>query len=375
MSTVDEAIDNAALQKALRDERARREARKVLDQEGRGQAPLIRGYRLGEMLLRDIKPRRAVLSRGDQALISQGDITEVFAFRGIGKTLFAQTIAALVAYGGRTLDLHAEEPSRVLYIDGEMREVDIQSRFRMISKGLRINPQMSLAGQDRGGGLTLICADGQDSYLPRVDTVEGQAAIEPYVAEADVVVFDSRSTLFDSEGEKDPTAWQPAQDYLLSLRRQGKTAVLIHHANRQGGARGISKTEDILDTVIKLSRPEDYVASQGARFQVEFEKARGLYGAVAAPFVASFGGEDGWQGEQASRPETPAERLLAYLATAEQVGESPSSASKAITGAGLKKKAGLEAFAELKNRGWIQETDEGWKVVPEEERNGDPVPF
>ena len=67
------------------------------------------------------------------------------------------------------------------------------------------------------------------------------------VAEAEVIILDGRSCLFDPEAETDPSAWQPAADWLLSLRRRGKAVLLAHHANRLGGARGHSRPEDMLD--------------------------------------------------------------------------------------------------------------------------------
>jgi len=42
--------------------------------------------------------------------------------------------------------------------------------------------------------------------------------------------------------------------------------------------RGTSRRENVLDTVLGLRRPSDYTPDQGARFEVVFEKARGLYG-------------------------------------------------------------------------------------------------
>jgi hypothetical protein len=114
---------------------------------------------------------------------------------------------------------------------------------------------------------------------------------------ADVVIADNRSCLFDPEGEQDPSAWQPAQEWLLSLRRRGKAVIVVHHSNRQGGARGIGKAEDVLDLVIKLARPDDYSASQGARFVLSYEKTRGIPGGAALrSFVAALT-PNGWTRE------------------------------------------------------------------------------
>lgn len=103
-----------------------------------------------------------------------------------------------------------------------------------------------------------LAADWQDGYLPRLDTLPGRLAIEPFVAQADFIILDNRSSLFDPEAEKDPTAWQPAQDSLLSLRRRRKAVLIVHHSNRMGGARGHSKPEDVMELLIKLTRPEGY---------------------------------------------------------------------------------------------------------------------
>ena len=121
--------------------------------------------------------------------------------------------------------------------------------------------------------MTIIAADWQDDYLPRLDTEAGQTEIEPYVENADLIVLDNRSRLVDPDGEKDPSAWQPMQDWLLSLRRRGKAVLLGHHSNRMGGARAHSKAEDPMNLLINLTRPDDYRQDQGARFAVTFDKS------------------------------------------------------------------------------------------------------
>jgi putative DNA primase/helicase len=77
------------------------------------------------------------------------------------------------------------------------------------------------------------------------------------------------------------------QNWLLRLRRQGLSVLLIHHAGVNGRQRGTSRREDALDTVIALRRPQDYSPEQGARFEIHFEKLRNrTEGAGALPFEA-----------------------------------------------------------------------------------------
>ncbi len=78
------------------------------------------------------------------------------------------------------------------------------------------------------------------------------------------------------------------QAWLLQLRRRGVTVLIVHHASRGGNARGTSKREDVLDTVIQLKHPSDYSPADGARFEVHLTKARGIFGQDAEPFEAKL---------------------------------------------------------------------------------------
>ena len=70
-------------------------------------------------------------------------------------------------------------------------------------------------------------------------------------------------------------------------RSRGRSVLFVHHAGKGGQQRGTSKREDILDTVICLSRPSDYDAStEGARFNVELQKDRHHSGIT--PFEAKL---------------------------------------------------------------------------------------
>src|SRR5438270_13845228 len=83
------------------------------------------------------------------------------------------------------------------------------------------------------------------------------------------------------------------QDLVLSLRRRGTSTLIVHHSGKGGQQRGTSRREDVLDTVIALRRPEDYNPTQGARFEVHLEKARGVFGDEAKPFEAQLESRQG----------------------------------------------------------------------------------
>ena len=60
---------------------------------------------------------------------------------------------------------------------------------------------------------------------------------------------------------------------------------MLHHMNKTGGQRGTSGREDNLDISILLEKPSDYVPEDGARFVVNFTKAR--VGNKDLPFLSN----------------------------------------------------------------------------------------
>lgn len=310
-------------------------------------------FTFDELRAHRFPPVRPILTRAGVPVFCAGHLGQVFAERGIGKTWLLQSLAMAAATGGRCLDFEAPTPVYVLYIDGEMSSQDTQERFVQMADLLDVSP---------GDRLSVVAADWQADYLRRLDTPEGQAMVEPHIDRADLILIDNRSCLFDSEGEKDPTAWQPAQEWLLSLRRRGKAVLMAHHANRQGGARGLSKSEDQLNLIVKLARPDNYTADQGSRFTATFEKARGAHGLAVAPFTASLT-PSGWALDQATPQTSAAAKLLDLVKARAAVGEPFKSANQAAHAAGGKRVAMLRAWKDLLDGGQIEKRPDGFYGV------------
>lgn len=132
----------------------------------------------------------------------------------------------------------------------------------------------------------LLTPDLQSGGMPRIDTDEGQAAIESVLTdEIKLIIVDNISTL-SSARENEADGWTPVQAWALKQRAMGRSVLFVHHSGKGGTQRGTSRREDVLDTVIALRRPVDYEPDQGAVFEVHFEKARGLYGDDVRPIEA-----------------------------------------------------------------------------------------
>ena len=81
------------------------------------------------------------------------------------------------------------------------------------------------------GYFKIVSFDLYDGPIPNIATEEGQERLEPVIRPADVIFADNLSCLA-ADGRDDAEAWQIVQGWLLKLRRQGKSAVLIYQRGR-----------------------------------------------------------------------------------------------------------------------------------------------
>jgi hypothetical protein len=241
---------------------------------------LIVPISLSDFLSREFPAREYLLKPW---LPTQGLII-VYAVRGVGKTFLALSAAYAVASGGSFLEFTAPSPAGVLYIDGEMPATTMQERLASITASSR----------HEASTFTLLTPDLQPRGMPRLDTRDGQDAIDQVLDDDHkLIVVDNISSLTRAK-ENEADGWTPVQEWALRMRASGRSVMFIHHAGKGGAQRGTGRREDVLDTVIALRRPNDYDPRQGAVFEVHFEKARGIHGDDVNPLEANLMmGEDG----------------------------------------------------------------------------------
>jgi len=130
--------------------------------------------------------------------------------------------------------------------------------------------------------------------LPDLSNASMQGFYSDVVADAEFILLDNISTLCPGAQENDADGWAVMQAWILQLRRQGKSVLLVHHDGKGGQQRGTSKREDVLDSVISLRRPPDYTAEDGLRCEVYFEKIRGrARGSSVQPFELKLQTDEG----------------------------------------------------------------------------------
>jgi putative DNA primase/helicase len=250
--------------------------RKAAELDGKPASSKLKPFDVAEFLALKIPPREMLLA----PILPEKGLTMVYAPRGVGKTHVAHGIGFAVATGGLFLRWAAPKPRRVLVVDGEMPGSELQKRLGEIIAGAAIKPAP--------GAFNLLPADLVEGGVGNLADPKVQAALDPWLDGIELLILDNLSTLTSVLRDNDQESWGPIQEWLLRLRRRGISALLVHHAGKGGTQRGTSRREDVLDTSISLRRPSDYVATEGARFEIHIEKGRGIHGADAKPFEAKL---------------------------------------------------------------------------------------
>lgn len=235
---------------------------------------------LAEFLMVEFPPRENIL---DPIFPRQG-LGMLHAWRGIGKTYLALAIALAIAAGAALLRWSVPRPWRVLYVDGEMPAALLQERLAKLIRGMP---------EPDPGFLRILTPDLQERGIPDLGTPLGQAWLDSVASDADVLILDNLSSLVRTGSENADELWLPMASWLLRQRAAGRAAMLIHHDGKGERQRGISRREDLLDTVIQLRKPQDYQESDGARFVLSYEKHRGFHGKDAEPFEAQLVDDNG----------------------------------------------------------------------------------
>lgn len=231
---------------------------------------------LADLLAAHLAPREPILA----PIIVEKSLAMIHAWRGTGKTSVAMGMAYAVATGGKFMRWDAPKPRKVLYIDGELPQQRAQEQFAEIVRAGGVTPEP--------GMLRVITPDFQNGPMPCLATADGQMLVDEATQEdTALIIIDSISTLVrHTVAENDAESWGAVSEWALRHRRNGRAVLFIHHSGKSGAQRGTSKREDILDLVLCLKRPIDYSESEGARFEVHFEKARTIWGECVEPFEA-----------------------------------------------------------------------------------------
>lgn len=223
-----------------------------------------------DLMNMDIPPRRMLI----EPWLGHADQAVIYGKTGHGKTWVTLGAALVLSSGGSIFGWSAQNPARVLFVDGEMMMRRLQSRLATLVRSIGVLPSSSLS---------IITPDLQTGFSNPVNlyTKEGRGAIERHVDSiggVDAIVFDNISTLYRGGEENTSEWWQPFQDWIVEWKMRGVATVTAIHSGKDGdrGPRGASKILDALELSLEVKQPDDWTPADGARFFLQFHKTRDL---------------------------------------------------------------------------------------------------
>ncbi len=257
---------------------------------------------LGQLLEKDLGPRNHLL----KPWLREQDSAMIWAAPGVGKTMFTLTLALTIAGGGRFLGWHAEQPAKVLLIDGEMPEHDLQDRLRMLAPTvLEHDPEAA------SENLEIIARHAQspdEDFLDLGDPMWGDELLNRLQRknQPDVVIFDNLSTLAQLDDENSTAATVPVVRLLSRLKQAKIACIVVHHSNKSGSHfRGASNLATSFEVILGLIQRGDVLDPDGgAKFNIDWTKYRGKRDSTTVPMgVALEDCEDGSLSWTSSCPE------------------------------------------------------------------------
>lgn len=213
--------------------------------------------------------------------IVPGEITLLYGPTDIGKTLFSYSLAAALSTGEEFYKLSVQHPRKILYIDGETTDDNariyakrISSYFKKSTTNLHIH-------------LNKFC---DKKYF--FNDEEEYPSYTTEFNEFDVIILDNLLSLA-AETARAPKKWDHFREWLSSL---SAAIVILHHESDEAKIIGPSIIKNLIPTQIHLSIPKMPPPSNGAFFEIEFEKNKTypqLKGTAHAMHLA-LGENTGW---------------------------------------------------------------------------------
>jgi hypothetical protein len=214
-----------------------------------------------------------------EPLLTNRGTGEIFAPRGMGKSMIATWMAMEIATGAEILwgghrgaggHWPVSRSFRQLYVYGEMDESEVQARARTFArmKGLDKVPSDEQLGT--------MCMDYQKGWRPKISSARDRRFIEDrlFGGGYEGLWLDNLSTLWPSSAEAEGERDAILADWYADLNQRGIWVIWLHHAGKSGQQRGGSAKEDMLSFVLKLATPGNYKQCEQLRVECHVDKHR-----------------------------------------------------------------------------------------------------
>lgn len=234
--------------------------------------------RLVDLLTSDLPPIEWYIDD----LIMKGSINVVWSPPGAGKSTFCYAMALHATIGKTFIFRKIPNKLRVLYIDGEMSQVEIKAKTTMVSQALMMSPEEAPT-DDQFEYINF--ETWEEIYGEPIDlyTKKTRDIIDVHVNQLrpDLIFFDNLSSLTGMGEEvgysNREESWKQINGWLKGFVKRNMGAVIVHHSNKSGS---ISGTGAIIRSVVNEIELEawDGNTEEELMFLLHFNKARHTFG-------------------------------------------------------------------------------------------------
>ena len=198
-------------------------------------------------------------------LLRLGDQMTMFAWRGVGKSLFVLLQALCFANGQKALcgKICPSRKYRVLIIDAELPADSLKKRARAIAEGLGL--------PESAANELIVRSSVTEKKDIRLDTDAGWEDLLPDLEQAEIIIVDSLFKVFPSSmstGISNAAAPNMFYDW---CRKHRKTAIVVDHQGKKGDtAYGTMGKEIALDVVLQLKSSKcgiEAIATKNRNFE------------------------------------------------------------------------------------------------------------
>ena len=212
-------------------------------------------------------------------ILYRGDINVLFAPKKIGKSRFCYEMAFSIATGTRFLNFNTKKKQRVLYIDGELPDSEIQKRFRdIITRKAEVYPEIDLSN-DHFRIIRYMDFKNLLGEKMNLNNPEHQKKVTEIIEDYDLVIFDSFGCVTSKRDTDSYVSheldWRRFYYWLRDIRdTMHKTFLIIMHTTKGGDLAGTSFIANDCDNIYALSRVPERIDGAKAQFDFIYEDCR-----------------------------------------------------------------------------------------------------
>lgn len=208
------------------------------------------------------KPREIFLD----PWVTSETISMIYGDAGTGKSWLALSILRAIVLKQDFGAWKFKQSVPSLYLDAEMTGNDVQARIA----------ELGMANASNFYVYSDAVAHAKGIAKANILNQKWRDAITQSLLNLKIRLWcvDNLASLTPAGDENTKEDWNPINQWLISLRHHNISTIILHHTNKAGGQRGTSSRIDNIDFSINLKRPNDYQQTEGARFDLEFEKRR-----------------------------------------------------------------------------------------------------